>query len=739
MIDVIRRVACLGFGIGALGVLVSMFPPVLEWEETVGLDWLFSTRGPVRPPDDVVVVAVARESADVFGLSTDLDEWPRSLHADLIDRLSAAGAAVIAFDIIFDNPRESSDDRALAEAVERAGNVILLERVRIELQDDADPGGVWWEQRIPPIEPLQTAALATAPFTLPVVPIRVGQFWTFGRAAGDTPNLPAAALHAYALRVDHVLSKLLVDVRPDLATLLAEPHRGARTNLQDVMRELRGVLSADERLADEVRRRMAREVRDPEDRRLLEALIALYRGGDARYLNYYGPARTIRTIPYHRILSDSPSQIEADVAGKVVFVGFSERRQPEQQDAFFSVYSERSGQNISGVEIGATAFANLLDGSSVRPLPLSAHWLIVFAFGLLVAALAVPLPAVAALPATAAAGGLYAAALSWQFEAAGLWGPLVVPIALQLPAGVIGALLWNARRVRLQRERIQAALGYYLPAGVVNRLAHQSSSIHSDRELVFGTCLVTDAEQYTTLSEALHPEELGDLMSAYYQVLVDAVMKHGGIVSDIAGDSLVAVWPAAGSAGTTHLQACAASREILEAVDGFNRAYVRRELPTRIGLDSGPLLLGNIGSRARGEYRAIGDIVNTAARLQGLNRYLGTRVLLSGATANDAEGIVTRPLGRFLLAGKQTPLSVLELQHVGAAPTRERLSANRDFETALKLMIDSRWSEAASAFGSVLDRFPEDGPSRFFIVQCRTLAEAHPAGGWDGVVRMSVK
>jgi adenylate cyclase len=178
---------------------------------------------------------------------------------------------------------------------------------------------------------------------------------------------------------------------------------------------------------------------------------------------------------------------------------------------------------------------------------------------------------------------------------------------------------------------------------------------------------------------------------------------------------------------------------VLSAVDTFNKTYVRRELPTRVGLDSGQLLLGNIGSSARGEYRAVGDIVNTAARLQGLNRYLGTRVLLSGATAEGTAGLTTRRLGRFLLVGKQTPVSVLELQHVGSAPERSVSELNEPFDAALRHLEACRWDDAARAFAALLQRAPADGPSLFFAEQCRILPELYPDGGWDGVSRMTVK
>ncbi|HEX7081242.1 MAG TPA: CHASE2 domain-containing protein [Gammaproteobacteria bacterium] len=734
-----------GAATAVFGVLVSMMPFVLELEEAFGLRWLFTARGPLKQPDEVAVVSLSGDSADAFGLTSDIDEWPRSLHGKLIERLAKAGAAVIVFDIIFDLQSRPEEDRRLADAISKAGNVILLERVRSErIELPAGQGGAIIERRVGPIESLRKAALTTAPFTLPVVPIRVSQFWTFGRGAGDTATLPAVALHAYASSAHDELLELLVSARPQLASRLASIDSNAidDVGLAEVMRRIRGIFRLDPLLGGDLRALIQEgEGSAGKDHALLlRALVGLYAGRDSRYLNFYGPARTIRTVAYHdAVLGTDTEKLREAVEGRVVFVGFSETRQPEQQDAFISVFSQRSGQNLSGVEIGATAFANLLHGEAIRPLPLPAHWLAVACWGIVVGALCVALRSVSALAAAVVIGALYAAAAHYLFRSQDLWVPLAVPLGVQLPAALLAGLLLNYRLLRQQRERIQSALGYYVPARVVDRLAHETIRPRADRELVFGTCLVTDAEQYTTLSEALHPAELGELMDAYYEVLVKAVDRHGGVVSDIGGDSMVAVWPASQSVGTTHADACTAAMEMLQAVDAFNRSRVRRELPTRIGLDSGQLLLGSIGSSGRGEFRAVGDIVNTAARLQGLNRLLGTRILLSATTADETADLVLRPLGDFLLLGKRSPVSVLELQAAAGGAEPRLAELNEAFAAALKCFREGRWAEAESAFRAILERFPGDGPSRFLLEQCRALRVRYPDGPWDGVVTVSVK
>src|SRR5690606_8967480 len=242
-----------------------------------------------------------------------------------------------------------------------------------------------------------------------------------------------------------------------------------------------------------------------------------------------------------------------------------------------------------GVEVGATLFANLLRLEPITPLPLPLHWAVVALWGIMAAALAVLTRGFAAVVTGFLLAALYAAGTYAAFDSARLWGPLVVPLGVQLPLALLLGLSWNHGLLRRQRERIRTALGYYVPADVVERLAKESLRPRASRELVHGTCLVSDVERYTTLSEALHPSALGELMDAYYDTLVQAVHRYGGIVSDIGGDSMIAVWPAASSAAETRLAATRAALEVLDAAEAFNRAQGRGQLPTRIGLDSGQL------------------------------------------------------------------------------------------------------------------------------------------------------
>jgi adenylate cyclase len=709
--------------LGLCGALLSIVPAVLRQDESLGLGLLFAARGDLMAPAEVVVVSISRDSAAGVGQTAELERWPRSLHAELLDSLTSAGAAAVAFDVFFEESRD--DDAQLAAAIARAGNVVLGERIVQDTVGDSSAVTGLRESRVLPADVLGAAALGSAPFALPVIPFEVSQFWTFG-PSGELPSLPAIALQAYLRSYRDEFQALLASARPES---VANAPAAAR-DLAGEMRDLRAEFRKDPSLAVELRAALRRRVPDSASAGLA-ALLELYAGPDSRYLNYYGPARTIRTVPFD-VAARSPARL--DLAGKMVFVGGSEARQSEQQDDFHSVFSQQTGANLSGVEIGATAFANLLEGRSVVPLAMWAHLLLVTLWGAALGLLVVGSSTTRALVLAAVAAVLYGAWAHWQFDAHGTWLPLFVPLVLQLPAAVVLAVLLNYADVVSQRERIQVALGHYVPQDVVRRLAEQSAHASPDRRLLQGACLCTDVESYMTIAESLRADDLAELMDDYFNVLAGVVKQHGGFVVDATGDALVAVWTAAGPYTESRLSACRAGLGIIAAVAEFNARHTP-QLPTRVGVESGELLLGNLGPEQRVGYRAIGDIVNTASRLEGLNKIIGTRVLVSSETLAGTS-LAARDLGQFLLRGKSTAIRVHELLAAGDLPGR--LPPVEEFAAALGKFASARWADAHRDFAKLQQAFAEDGPTAFYAALSADYVRESPRA-WTGAVVIAAK
>jgi adenylate cyclase len=746
-----RNALLLGLAVGLAGVIASLVPAVLRWEEEVGLEWLFRLRGARTPPADVVVVSVDEASAAVLELPTEsIPQW-RFQHAALVEKLRSVGAEVIAFDMFFGRP-QTEHDPLLAATIRTAGGVILTSQLRRQ----SHPDGSWCDQLIPPIESLTRSATATAGFTLPVWPLKTAQFWTWKdfvrcdpqRTVSQMVQLPAVIVQAWALPAWGEFLALLREVRPQAAqgfpadsdTLLRE---GA---LERAMLGLRQRFRSDPTLGPQLRASLARRAAAPPDARdrarRLQAMINLYAGPDSHYLNFYGSSRSVTTLPYYRVLRDgppsSPEGIPVDLRGKIVLVGYSAKLQPEQQDGFPTAFSEH-GLHLSGVEIGATAVANLIENNPVRVLPLPAHWTGMFLWGALLGMMCLLLPIPLAIGFGMLVGPMYLAYTWYQFNTSNVWLPLMVPLFLQTPLALSGAILARYLQARAQRERIQQAFGYYLPPDVVSRLADDAAHVKDSSQRLFGTCLATDAEQYTRLSESLPPEELRTLMNEYYEALFREVERHGGIVSDVIGDAMLAIWATPRPDSRARAGACQAAVAIATALAPFNRARPGRELPTRFGLHSGPIVLGNIGAGQHYEYRAVGDIVNTANRIQALNKQLGTRALVSAETLAQTDGIAAREVGTFLLPGKTSPLRIHELLVNGEADSPASRDHATRFAAALASFRSERWDEAERLFRAIAEDYPTDTVAHFYARLCGQYRATGGVPLEQGAIRIESK
>ena len=746
--------ALLGIAVGILGSVASLTPFGLKLEESLGLEILFRLRGHRTPPPEVVVVSIDKESSDRLNLSDNEKRWPRSLHAALTENLAKRGAAVIAFDLFFEQSGENGEDRAFAEAMRNAGNVLLGERLQSERLTMPGrmgrPGSeIEVTRRIPPIPPFGDAAAASAPYPLPKVPVKVCSDWTFRTTAEESPSptLPVVAFQLYALPVYPDFLRLLGEVFPDEARVLPRTAEDIvrSKEIKGVTGDIREIFRKDPSAGKRMLAALDRSPTlpsDPRQRRIVRSLIHMYGGGIRKFLNFYGPTRTIPTIPYHRVLrpgepGQDPSAVE--VAGKVVFVGSSESRQLAQKDGFNTVYTEEDGVDLSGVEIEATSFANLVEDVPVMPLPFGWHFSGMLLWGIAVGVLSFVFRPAISIPAVVALSLLYLGAAVQRFSSGGAWYPVVFPLLVQGPMVLVGSVAWNYLEVSRERRNFRKAFTYYLPAGIVDELVQNIDGLKTNDKLVNGICLSTDAEQYTALSESMDPKDLAQFMNRYYEAVFDPVRRHGGMVSNVVGDSMLALWLATRDTPAPLNEACLAAIEIAKAMREFRKSPDGIGLPTRIGLHSGEILLGNIGTSQHYEYRAVGDIVNTATRIEGLNKYLGTRILVSREVLSMADTFLARDLGWFLLAGKTRPVHVYELGGLleEASPRQKECFAS--FEEGMELFRRQAWEKATGKFHETLGIRDGDGPSLFFQRLCARYLLNPPGDAWDGVVHVEKK
>ena len=331
-------------------------------------------------------------------------------------------------------------------------------------------------------------------------------------------------------------------------------------------------------------------------------------------------------------------------------------------------------------------------------------------------------------------GGTGLAAAWFLFANHAIWVPVVIPLAVIPAAGYLTALIYKYVRSRRERRHMQKALELYLPDTVVEEISKDLDFVTSGDRMIYGACLLSDAQNYTALSERLAPEELSRVMKDYYEILFGQVKEQGGTVTNMIGDSMFALWPSTEPKPDMKVKACQAGLGILEAIHTFNEAHPEHALPTRIGLHSGYLLMGHIGAAGHYEYAPVGDIVNTASRIEGLNKKLGTRLLASEDTLAEGEGLDRRLMGSFLLSGKSRPVTIYQILADGSITTSSKLVYTELFPTALELFKARQWQQAEETLIRCLELIPDDGPSHFYLELCRAYKRKPPPADWQGVI-----
>jgi adenylate cyclase len=325
------------------------------------------------------------------------------------------------------------------------------------------------------------------------------------------------------------------------------------------------------------------------ERDILRRLMNMYAGDDIHYLNYYGPPRTsVTAIPYHQALDPKRAP---DFKDKLIFVGVSETlRENQNQDTFVTPFLSADGLKTHGVEIAATAVANLLEGNSLKRLNSVSVALVLLAWGVCVGFLWRTYSQGLASIMTVVAGASYVYLALHQFRVAEMWLPLVLPLSQTVL--IITLAQWSNRKEdRVITKRIHRELEQWLPTHTVAQITSTKSAPRFNQQLVYSTCLHTDIQGYTELSHRLRPDELAAVMQNYREVISGPVLEHQGIVSDQHGDSMLAIWASSEPELVFRRKACFGALAIAEALQRFNSARDHPPLPTRIGLHADKIVL----------------------------------------------------------------------------------------------------------------------------------------------------
>ncbi|TNF89398.1 MAG: adenylate/guanylate cyclase domain-containing protein, partial [Gammaproteobacteria bacterium] len=606
---------------------------------------------------------------------------------------------------------------------------------------------VWVEELLSPVPPLDTAARGLGPFPLPKFEAAVYEFWVFKSSAREAPTLPAVGLQLHALGAYEPFKNLLT--KSGIARHIDLPESASRIASADDMHRLmtgvRRIITDRPALAGN----LVEELQQPwiaaetaEIRRLLGSLVSMYTGANERYLNFYGPPGTIPTIPYHAVIAGPDANISAaemDLTNKVAFVGFSDLYDPGQPDRFYTVFTDENSIDLSGVEIAATAFGNLLHDESLIIPDAITTLAILFGFGLLITVVVYFTPASLGVPASLVLVAVYGYFAQTVFNDNQLWLPLATPVLLQFPMALFVGLLAQYLQQRHKVKHISEAISLYVPEEVSRALVNVDLKPENLDQVTFSTCLATDMQGFSTIAEHMGPGELAEFLNDYFDTLAAPLRDHDVTVTEFRADAIMCAWTGDESDPEIRRKPILASLQAADAIEDFKARHDAFETSLRIGLEVGEVYVGHSGGGGHFVYSIVGDCANTASRIEGLNKHVGSQILATEATLNGIDGLLLRPIGDYVFVGKTAPLAIFEILSLSSEASAQQNELCERFARAIDLFRKNDFKAASKEFRSILKSFPHDGPARFFASQCQARLKADSLPENPHVINMAQK
>jgi adenylate cyclase len=687
--------------------------PLLDQIEWRIYDLRFAARGPVVPHPDVVLAVVDEKSLDAIGRWP----WSRARMAEVVDALSAAGARVIAFDIGFLEPEGAQPDGALARAIEHSpADVVLGYFFRDAAEagaSSADPAGV--EQALEPISftALTVRSRESDPGAMPFLP---GE-----EPAANLPEISAAAEGAGFFNIvpdaDGVVRRmpLVIGAGPDVYPSVALEAAWYALGRPPLVVEVEQNRTAGIRLGD----RMV-----PTD------------GRGQVLLSFAGPAGT---IPYVSIADLLAGAVAPDrLRGKTAIVGVT-------ATGVFDLRTAPVGPIFPGAEVQATALENLLsDRFIVRPGWASvADQLAIILLGCLAALAVAQLGAMSGLLAALAIAVGHVALTVWLFVSNGWSLGVTYPL---LALGTTYTSLTARAYLVEQRERrkVAGAFGQYVSPVVISQMLAQPGQLRLGGEERVLTVLFCDMAGFTSIAERLTPQQTIELLSEYHATMTERVYACEGMLKEYVGDELMAIFGAPIAQPDHAARACRAALAMRSARAEFSLEWQKRGYPpirSRTGVNSGAMLVGNVGSRYRFSYGVVGDAVNLASRLEGLNKTYGTEMLIGEQTAAmTGDAFRLREVDSVRVLGKQLAVQIYELLgEAGETLDPQREKAIGHYAAGLAAYRERRFGAALAELEAALALVPGDGPSQTLAERCRLYRATPPAPDWDGAYQATEK
>jgi len=729
------------------------------------LDLRFALRG-TRPHDDrIVIVGIDERTLQKLGSFP----LPRKSYARLVQSLADAGARVIAFDATFPTPESNSglealrklqaeigpgappslvkeirdleiasdQDAVFAAALKQSGNVVLghlfLDEQRARSSDPKmaeEYFNVAWAKAFPQVLKVKSHD-------------KEGRDFDMGKAWIENGGTVAAGAEANIAKLAEAASSYgFIDINPDPDGTLRHALLIMRYRDQDFFPSLAlQSVREYEKIPDQ---EIAAYIAETGLERLQFGKHLLHPSRDGTALiNYTGPYRTYRQYSMVDVIDGTVPPVA--LKDKIILVGATAMAIGDLRNTPF-----QSG-NVSymGVEVHANIIDNLLHdnkpGSTfltrgIREDLTDAAFILLFGlvFGAWFARIK-PLYSTLSLVFALAVFGWF---VYFSFVSMGRW------LSFVIPAGTLVAnyaVITSFRMIFEEREKrkIRKTFSQYLSPGVIALIEKDPQKyIRPGGETKDLTVMFSDIRGFTSLSEGMTADELVRLLNEYLGEMTEVIFKSLGTLDKYIGDAIMAFWGSPYPQSDHAMRACACALEMIRGLEKLNakwQAEGRKEISIGIGVNTGPVNVGNMGSAKRLAWTVMGDNVNLASRLEGMTKQYRCRIVISEGTYRQvADHFVCRELDRIRVKGKHQPVVVYELMDVEAARPQYQALITR-FEGAMKAYHAQNWRDAAGRFGELLASYPDDGPTQIFLQRALEFLETAPEPDWDGVYVMKSK
>ncbi len=618
--------------------------------------------------------------------------WPRTYHAKLVNNLIKAGARVITFDIEFTEKStiDPKQDYVFRDAIKRAGNVVLAGKMVVKKS-----GSYEMISLLEPIKILRDVA----PFGIV-----------------DTKFDSDGFVRRYILFREYNNKRYL-----SLGLQTIAMYLGLKGDPNKWFVDLP---NGDFKIGNKL-------------------IIKKYDNLPSSLINYYGPASSFKTISYEQVVDDEGFKLLLDkntFKDKIVLIGSTVT---EHHDLFSTPFYISGGEALTpGVEIHANFIQSVLDQKFIGHVNYAFIYFITFVFAIGVAYIIKKTKPLIGVLISVGIGAVYFIINILLFTKFSILMDLLTPTS-GIALSFVGCSVYQYFSEEKEKMYVRSVFKHYLAENVVETVLQEADALTFGGQRKHLTVLFSDIRSFTSYSEKYTPEEVVSILGEYLTEMVDVILKYGGMLDKFVGDEIMAVFGAPHYFEDHAERACLTALEMIRTLDRLKEKWEsegRDPFDIGIGVNTGDMIVGNLGSRQIFDYTVIGDAVNLGARLEGINKVYPTvnHIIISEYTKNEiSDNLVTRELDSVRVKGKERPVAIYEL--VGE---RDIIVYPEEFlqhySNGLNLYKERKWKEAIEEFKKALQH-RDDEISKMYIKRCKHFIKYPPGEDWDGVFTLKTK